>query len=500
MQKSIIIIGAGIAGLAAGCYGRMNGYQTHIFEMHDKPGGVCTSWKRKDYTVDGCIHWLLGSNPDSDIYPLWQELGAVQGRNFIQYEEFGHVVGTDGKTFTAYTNTDQLEQHMKSIAPEDSQVIDEFIQGIRDCTGFKWDWRKAPELYTPLDMLKTMFQMMPFGKVVKKWQNVTTAEFARRFQNPFMHEAFKTAFAGDFEDFSIIAMLMMMAWMQVKDAGYPIGGSLEFSRAIEKRYLDLGGEITYKANVDRIMLDHDKAVGIRLENGDEYKSDIVISAADGHSTIFDMLNGEYLNDTIKGYYQNWRIFPPLVYVGLGISRPFTAVPHHIAFILDKPVDIGNKPHSKISFTIYNYDPTLAPQGKTTLVAMLNAEYDYWQKLYSGNIEAYKAEKKKIADTVIAVLGDHFPGIASQVEMTDVATPVTWERFSGNWKGAFEGWMINSKTFMKRMNKELPGLKNFYMIGQWVEPGGGLPPAALAGRNVIQIICKRDKKKFVTKMP
>jgi phytoene dehydrogenase-like protein len=49
--------------------------------------------------------------------------------------------------------------------------------------------------------------------------------------------------------------------------------------------------------------------------------------------------------------------------------------------------------------------------------------------------------------------------------------------------------------MLRIDKTLPGLKNFYMIGQWVEPGGGLPPAIMSGRNVAQIICKKDRKKF-----
>ena len=46
MEKSIIIIGAGLSGLSAGCYGQMNGYRTQIFEMHSKAGGACTSWKR----------------------------------------------------------------------------------------------------------------------------------------------------------------------------------------------------------------------------------------------------------------------------------------------------------------------------------------------------------------------------------------------------------------------------------------------------------------------
>ena len=61
-KESLIIIGGGFAGLATGIYARLNGYKTRIFEMHDKPGGLCTSWKRKGYTFDGCIHWLVGSS------------------------------------------------------------------------------------------------------------------------------------------------------------------------------------------------------------------------------------------------------------------------------------------------------------------------------------------------------------------------------------------------------------------------------------------------------
>ena len=51
-----------------------------------------------------------------------------------------------------------------------------------------------------------------------------------------------------------------------------------------------------------------------------------------------------------------------------------------------------------------------------------------------------------------------------------------------------------------MSKTLPGLDNFYMAGQWVEPGGGLPTAAMSGRNVTQIVCKKDKRRFETTMP
>ncbi len=64
-KTSILIIGGGMAGLATGCYAQMNGYETHILEMAQKPGGVCTSWRRGEYTFDGCLEWLVGTRPGS---------------------------------------------------------------------------------------------------------------------------------------------------------------------------------------------------------------------------------------------------------------------------------------------------------------------------------------------------------------------------------------------------------------------------------------------------
>ena len=85
-----------------------------------------------------------------------------------------------------------------------------------------------------------------------------------------------------------------------------------------------------------------------------------------------------------------------------------------------------------------------------------------------------------------------------MEVVDVSTPATVIRYTNNWKGSFEGWLLTPKIGLKQMKKTLPGLKHFYMAGQWVSPGGGLPPAILSGRDVAQIICMKDKKKFAAK--
>jgi len=497
-EKSIIIIGGGIAGLSAGCYGQMNGFRTRIFEMHKKkPGGLCTGWKRQGYTVNGCIHWLIGSSPQDSYYRLWEELGAVQGREFVYQEEYGRFE-SGGKHLTVYSNIDRLEAEMKRVSLEDSAVIDEFIAAVRRCTRFSIPWEKAPEVSTLFDLLKLMLTQFPALRLLSKWNKVSLKEYGERFKSPLLRDAFPQLFMPDFP---VSFVLVMLAWMHNRAAGYPLGGSLEFSRAIEKRFLALGGEVAYKARVAKILTESNRAVGVRLEDGSEHRADYVISSADGHATIFDMLEGRYIDRTVRGYYEKLIPFPPLMFISLGVNRSFSDVAPAaggIAVKLDQPIMVGGVEQHYLSFQIYNFDSTLAPEGKTLVTVLIPTDYEYWSALRT-NDEQYKAEKEKVADKVIAILDKRFPGLASQVEMRDVASPTTFVRYTGNWKGSFEGWQVTPKTWSlgKVMKKTLPGLDNFYMAGHWVEPGGGLPAAAMSGRNVIQILCKKEKKKFVT---
>ena len=496
-EKSVIIIGAGVAGLTAGCYAQMNGYTTQIFEMDSKPGGLCTSWERKGYTIDGCLHWLVGSSPDSDFYRLWQEVGALQGKQVINHEQFYRVESTDGKVLTLYTDVDRLEQHLKEIAPEDSEFIEELTTAIRHFTKLNLPVNKAPELYGPLDKLKMVFGMGSFMGDMRKWGKMTIKDVAMRFQNPFLREAFQRIMLPDFSSFFL---LMTLAWLAQKNAGYVIGGSVGISRSMEQRYLGLGGKVNYASKVEKILVEDNRAVGIKLEDGSEHKADYVVSAADGHSTIFDLLEGKYVDETIRGYYEGMPIFQPIVFVSLGVNRSFEDAPKLVSalvFPLEKPIDVGGKEHKHLGVHIYNFDSTFALPGKSVLTIMLESNFAHWDALRKDMVR-YNAEKAIIASDVISALDKRFPGFARQVEMADVATPYTFYRYTGNWQGSYEGWL--PQDMMLQMKKTLPGLENFYMIGQWVAPGGGLPSGLMTGRHVVQMLCKQDKKKFTTSTP
>lgn len=499
MAESIVIIGAGVAGLSTGCYAQMNGYSTRIFEMHDEPGGLCTAWQRKGYTVDGCLHWLVGSAPGGGLYDFWRELGVLQGQNVIDMDRFWRIEDAEGRAFDLFCNIDRLEQHMKEIAPEDARFINECTKAMRRLTRLEMPAHKARELYSPFDGLKLMLKMLPFLGDLRKWGRMTMRDFGMRFENPLLRNAWQLIW---FPEFSSIFMLVTIALLHKKQAGYIVGGSTRISRAIEKRYLDLGGEISYKSRVTKVLVENDRAVGVKLEDGSEHRADYVISAADGHFTIFDLLEGKYINDKIRGYYDKLQIFPPLIYIGLGVNRSFDDMPQIISGLaigLDKPVTIAGEQRDWLSVRIHNFDPTLAPAGKRLVTLMIESNYPYWESLRQ-NLPRYREEKEQIADMVVSLLDRRFPGLAAQVEMRDVATPVTFHRYTGNWQGSFEGWLMTPETAMLDMSKTLPGLERFYMVGQWVQPGGGLPSGAMTGRHVVQVLCKQDKKRFVATIP
>jgi phytoene dehydrogenase-like protein len=497
-NKSMTIIGGGFAGLAAGIYARLNGYNTEIFEMHNLPGGLCTSWKRKGYTFDGCIHWLVGSSPGNGMHDIWEETGIAPDREFINMDEYLRLEDTSGRTLIFYTDVDRLEKHLLEFSPGDEKPIKEFIEGIRICLSFDSPSKHDPFFAKTKKQLKTILGFVKNGKIIQAWMKITAEEFALRFQDPMLREAFREMWIPEF---SMLFMLFTFAYLNNKNAGYPIGGSTPMSQALEKRYKELGGVIHYNNRVKKILTQGNKAVGIRLEDGSEHFAGRIISAADGHATIFDMLEGKYGSETTREPYEKWPLFPSLIFVSLGVNRIFKELPlsvSGITFHLKKPVEIGNKVRDKLSVHIYNHDPSMAPEGKTAITVMLDSDYEYWKNI-AGNRKAYLHKKDEIGLTIVELLEQRFQGISSQIEVIDVATPLTFERYTGNWKGCFEGWLItptNSNVMMKPMSQTLPDLKNFYMCGQWVEPGGGLPTAIMSAKRLMKKICKEDKKKFV----
>jgi phytoene dehydrogenase-like protein len=489
--KSIIIIGAGLAGLATGCYGQMNGYKTKIFEMQNKPGGVCVSWKRKGYTFDYAVHNVFGITPNSVNNYMWRELGALNGLKTYSFKEFVQIEDPSGKVLTVHTDLAKLEEHMKTISPSDGKLIASFIKTARRFSGY--------DLFAAISGgFGTKVKMVPLLGSLMKYSKMTLRDYAEQFTDPFLRKALATI-QYDIPDVPTVIALIFLATLNQGDGGWPIGGSMALSKNIERRYLDLGGEVRYQSKVTKIIVKNNTVVGVQLENGTEHFADRIVSAADGYSTIFHMLQGAYVDDKIKAYY---KAYPKTQAFGLevwyGVNQDLSNEPHALVIFLDKPITIEGKERNRLSVEVFNFDPLLVSKGKTVLKVVFDSEYEYWKKL-SDNPEEYRAEKQKLANLVSETLEKRFPNITNAIEATDVVTPISVEHWTGSYRGG-QAWGLPkeyAKTAKAGVTKTLPNLQNFYMVGQWAGGTIGLNTVCLMGRNLIRDFCKKDRKKFVT---
>jgi phytoene dehydrogenase-like protein len=491
MAKKIAIIGAGIAGLSAGCYGQMNGYDTEIFEMHAVPGGVCTGWVRKGYTFDGCLHWLTGSAPGNPYYQIWEELGALKGKKIINHEAFCHIITASGTRLIQYCDLDRLSDELKKIGPEDSAKIDRI----------RTDARRFGTLRTPistpkgvLKRLKGLTEMVPYIPLLRHYGGMSMEKLAASFRSPLLQEVFSLVMR--LPDFPALWLLGLFTLLDKKEAGWPEGGSLALARSIQCRYIDLGGKVHYGSRVEEIVVENNYAVGVRLADGSEQRADVVISAADGHATLFTMLRGKYTSKSMKKLYETLPLYTPLVQVSLGVKRNMAGEPRLTRYGFQTPLRFGGEEVLSLSLNNYGFDPSMAPPGKSVVTITFQSPYDRWEKLHHHKAQ-YLEEKKRVEQDILGWLESIYPGIGAAIEATDVATPMTWVRYTGNWRASYEGWRPIPGTIRVKLEKTLPGLKEFLMIGQWTRPMAGLPTVAQDGRLAIELLCREDQKPFVT---
>lgn len=532
-RKTMIVIGAGLGGLSTACYAQMNGYESRIFEMHEIPGGCCTAWDRGDFTFDCCISWLLGNGPGNEMHQIWLELGALQGKQMRHFDVFNIVRARDGRSVYFYSDPDRLEAHLLEISPADAKLIRDFCTGLRK-------FRKAITVYPflkPVGLMGTverwrmLASFLPYFNVVRKSISTLMTDYSARFREPLLREAFNYVLYEKHSAFPVLPFYFQLAAHANLSAGVPEGGSLGLARSIEQRYLRLGGQVAYNAKVERILIEDDKAVGVRLDDGTEHRADIVVSAADGPTTMTRFIPDRYLPEDYRKLYtetikEPGMVFPGYVCLFLALNRP---VPDgdpcttHLLTDEDAADLVGIKhPSINIQFRSAHY-PELSPAGSTIAYLTYFADIAPWRAVDEGPEQVtrkragevlhtlpvkhgreYYATKRKVRKALIGYLERLHPGISDAIVARDLSTPLTQVRYTGNHDGTVLGWQpfVDSGETLEKLVKKygpgLPGLANFYQSGVWATTGG-LIRAAAAGRQVVQFVCRDDGKEFTAEV-
>ena len=365
-ERSVVIVGGGIAGLSAGCYARMNGYRATILEMHKIPGGLCTAWKRKGYTFDISMHILTGSR-SGPFHEMWRELGVVGEREFHYHDEVTRIESKE-HALSIRSDMASVERQMLAISPEDEKLIRELVSLIGGRSLMGAASLKANELSGPLDTAKQIWAILPLMPSFFKCGDRTVQDFAERFRHPFLRKAVRMII--DTPNWPMVQFpLITMAGFGKEvwaESGVPIGGSQAVVFDMADKFRQLGGELECKARVEDVLIESDRAVGVRLVDGSEIHADAVIWAADGRTVIFDILGGRYVNETVRNMYDTWIPVRSLVHVCLGVARDMSKEPARVSFELDEPITVAGETKRWLGVIHHSFDPTMAPPGKAAV--------------------------------------------------------------------------------------------------------------------------------------
>ncbi|MDI5965469.1 phytoene desaturase family protein [Streptantibioticus silvisoli] len=502
-RPRVIVIGAGIAGLAAGCYAQMSGLDSRIVEKHVLPGGCCTAWARQGYLFDYCIDWLIGTAPGNDAHRIWRELGALDGKSVTNFEVFNRVVDERGREVSFYNDPDRLERHLLELAPGDAGPVRDFCRDLRRFTALDlYPFLTPPPLRTARERLELLRTVLPSFRLFWRTGATSMDAFCARLKDPLLRRAFPFVFFQDHEVFPLLPYLFNMAAAHRGNCGFPQGGSLGLARSVEARYTGLGGRIDYRAPVARILVERDRAIGVELKDGRREFADHVVAACDGPTVLGRLLGGRYSSPVTRALYDEAlhkpeSLYPGVVSAFIGLTGDLPpGTPHSTTYLLS-PQDSARLPAVRQDSLVVQlrsrYADGFAPPGRSVLHCTYFSDFGYWQALRSRDRTAYRARKREVADFVRGFLERHYPGTSQRAEVVDVATPVTLRRFTGNHEGSILAW--KSFTEAERLTERLvakermrlPGLAGFSMTGQWVT-GGGLIRTASAGRFAIRYLC------------
>ncbi|MGA1226936.1 MAG: phytoene desaturase family protein [Tamlana sp.] len=484
MYKTISIIGSGFSSLAASCYLAKAGYKVTVFEKNDTIGGRARQLKKNGFTFD--------------IGPTWYWMPDVFERFFSDFGKKPTDYYTLEKLNPAYsvyfgkddyiTIEDTLEKIKKAFEKEEagsSKKLNKFINKAKNnydiaIKDLVYNPGVSPlELITPATIKKINQFFSTIKKDVRKAFN--NERLVKILEFPVLFLGAKPSDTPSFYSF-----------MNYADFGlgtfHPKKGMYEVILSIENLAKELGVTIKTSSNIEKIIVKDGNAKGL-ISNGEEFKSDIVVSGADYHhtETLLDSPYRQYSEN-----YWNKKTFAPsslLFYVGF--DKKLINVNHHTLFFdVDFDVhaeaiyDTPKWPENPLFYASFpsKTDEISAPKGKEAGIFLIPL---------APGLE----DTQELRDLYFNKIMTRFENLTSQNVKNHIIFKESfcvndfvkdYNSYKGNAYG-MANTLIQTAFLRPKLKSRL--VENLFFTGQLTVPGPGVPPSLISGKLVADLVTK-----------
>ncbi len=514
-----VVVGGGMAGLTSAAYLAREGRRVLLIEKNRECGGLVNSFSHNGFQFEAGIRALENAGI---IFPMFKELGigldVVKSRVSVGIEkEILHI--EDLGSLTAYQNL------LTRIYPESESEIEHVIRIIRKVMKYmdvlygienpNFKDLRGDRTYVLKELLPWLPKfLVTIGKINRMNMPVETY-LEKIIKNPSLRDMISQHFFKNTPTFFALSYFSLYL-----DYFYPLGGVGKLAAALERRFLESGGEIERETIIEKVWA---RGHTVTDQNNVSYTYENLIWAAD-LKTFYRITDTEGLSARIRMKYGNAKkgllekrggdsVFTLFVEVDEPVAS-FKKIAHGHFFYSPSKQGLGETRWSGLNrilkapgepdrqqilswldhFVALNTfeisipalkDPALAPEGKTGLIISILAEYDLFKMI--AETGWYKEFVNEMEDRILGVLADSiYPMLRDKVMARFSFSPLSYENRVGTSEGAITGWSFQESVpvihKIQAANRAVvTPIPSIYQAGQWTYSPAGVPMSILTGK-------------------
>ena len=490
MEYDAIIIGAGTAGLAAAVKLSCLGKKVLVLEKQPVPGGLATTFTRKGFIFESSLHCVDGLQQGGEIRGFLDKYGITQKINFIELRNFSRIIYPE-HDFTVGFNRDDFVDYLRKSFPQEAAGIERLFGAIdRFYRHFdRYYYSKIPYF------LKFPLTPLLCPEIIRL--SFITAE---QFIGKFIRDARLKGIVTDIWSFigvpperlSAFYYLIVLRGYYYLPTFYIQGSSSKLFKAMLEKVEENGSTVKFNTEVVRIITGNgQRAQGVATAKGEIFQAKVIISNANPIDTFEKLVDNPGIKEMYRQKLSGMEKSISATQLYLGLSRPAKGLGMDNFMIsintnYDHAEDLASclgGDYEHCSFSLVDHaqvEPALVPAGKGSLLIMTIDSYANWDKL---SPQEYKLKKQEVARKLIKRAEKYLPGLNETIEVMEVATPKTMERYGSAPQGAIYGF---AQTPEQSVFRRLPldtAVKGLFLAGAWTQPGAGIHACFISGIDV-----------------
>lgn len=494
MNKTVMIIGGGVAGLSAGIYARQAGYKVALYEMNPSLGGQCTAWKRKGYHIDNCLRFLVGCDPAEPLYQVWKNTGVFPDDVRLFREPYLCCAETNGQTLHLWSDLAQARKELLKAAPEDKAQLVHFFSCVEKLKRAKLPCEDSPANFGFLTGLRASLADPAVAKIKKEFCSITLGDYAQNFHS----DALKFLFRSYAESgLPALTLVQDYAFYASGSAAFPAGGSAAIVSRMRNRLELLGGKIFTSSRIQTVSCGHNEIRSITLSDGKRIKADYYIWAADPYALFSEHIGTRYMDLSMKTVYDHPEKYPSgtgfQVFFGIDTDEALE-LPSGLFVFPCEAFSAAGKTCKSCRIRLLDSDVSLFSPERRVLRCSIPespSQYAFWEQL-STDQDAYHTEKYKIAQEMRERIEKRFPALKDHLVILSTCSPVTYNRWCSAHQGFYKGFSSLNGRGEHYIPNAVKRIHNLFLASQWLQSGGGLHSAVLQGKYAVSTMQRHEK--------